>query len=373
MIMKNTAGLSAPLRIAIDAMGGDFGPESTMPAVIGQARQHPEFEFVVYGHQQQCQLDGNSTVNLAEQLPENIDFKHVDKQIEMADVPTYALRYGRDSSMAMALKSLARGEVAACITAGNTGALVALSRHMLGICPSIDKPALCKIMPTHLGRSYMLDLGATINCSSDQLVQFARLGAALYKQDNGNVRQLPSVRLLNIGSEHFKGMDVIRDAAESLGNMSSLDYQGYIEGDEIYRGVADIIVCDGFVGNIALKSSEGVARFMLESLQGALSKSTGLSTGLGTMRNTSVQKTAQLNGERDQGMPDTQTVNAVKQWQQACDPARYNGAQLLGVNGLVVKSHGGVSGHAFSQALLMLVEQIKKQSSVPFDDLLNAI
>jgi len=155
--------------------------------------------------------------------------------------------------------------------------------------------------------------------------------------------------------------------------MKSLDYQGYIEGDEIYRGVADIIVCDGFVGNIALKSSEGVARFMLESLQGALSESAGLSTGLSAAQNTSMQKTAQLNEEHGRNKPDTQIVNAVKQWQQAYDPARYNGAQLLGVNGLVVKSHGGVSGHAFSQALLMLAEQIKKQSSVPFDDLLNAI
>jgi len=275
----------------------------------------------------------------------------------MNDIPTYALRHGRESSMAMALKALAQGNVAACITAGNTGALVALSRHILGMCPTIEKPALCKIMPTHLGRSYMLDLGATINCSSEQLIQFARLGAALYKQDEANIDTLPSVRLLNIGSEHFKGMDVIRDAADILGDMQTIDYQGYIEGDAIYRGVADVIVCDGFVGNTALKSSEGIARFMLESLQNVFAKN-----DISTFTN-----------DNEIDIEKQSLLHLIKQWQQVCDPARYNGAQLLGVNGLVVKSHGGGSGHAFSQALIMLVEQIKKQTNISFDELLASI
>lgn len=340
MIAKNNEKIVSTLRIAVDAMGGDFGPKTTIPAVIKQALDYPDVKYIVYGHREHCQVDT---------MPANIVFDHVDHHITMNDVPTHALRYGRTSSMAMALRAVKEGRADACITAGNTGALVALARHILGMYSSIDKPALCKIMPTRLGRSYMLDLGATINCSAEQLIQFARLGLALYLRDNTNIKKLPSVRLLNIGSEHFKGMDVIRHAADALQKMNSLDYQGYIEGDEIYRGIADIIVCDGFVGNIALKSSEGAARFMLEGIQAALNTYADI-------------------GNNDQ---DQYILKALTQWHDQCDPARYNGAQLLGVKGLVIKSHGGVSQHAFSQSLLMLIEQIQNQSNASFDELLS--
>lgn len=352
MMPENSPLKTFSLRIAVDAMGGDFGPASTMPAVLQQALAYPEVEFIVYGHRDQCRLN-KCELNTS---PANLRFHHIEQQISMSDVPTHALRYGRQSSMAMALHAVKDGSADACITAGNTGALVALARHILGIYASIDKPALCKIMPTHLGRSYMLDLGATINCSSEQLIQFARLGVALYQCDNTDTatvsakpNKIPSVRLLNIGSEHFKGMDVIRHAAEGLQAISGLDYQGYIEGDSIYKGVADIIVCDGFVGNIALKSSEGVARFMLESFYKAFDMAS-----------------ADNEVEQGQSLPA-----AIQLWQTQSDPARYNGAQLLGVKGLVVKSHGGVDGHAFSQALAMLVEQVKRQSNTCFEELLG--
>ncbi len=347
------------LRIAVDAMGGDLGWGATFPAVIKEASAQPSVEFIIYGNQIDYPIE--------QSLPSNVTCVHVEQQIKMTDVPTQALRYGRQSSMGMALQAVKSSRADACITAGNTGALVALSRHILGIHNSIDRPALCKMMPTHLGCSYMLDLGATINCSAKQLVDFARLGAALYEytasvasNKKPTATAIPSVRLLNIGSEHFKGMGVIRDAGIQLQTMQSLDYQGFIEGDAIYRGVADIIVCDGFVGNIALKTSEGVARYMVDSLRSALSN--GDASG--------IENNKENNKKDSFALQNSPTKSLVRKWQATCDPGQYNGAYLLGVKGTVVKSHGGVGGTEFSYALKMLIDQLRQKTTADFADIL---
>jgi glycerol-3-phosphate acyltransferase PlsX len=309
--------------IAVDAMGGDYGPLATIPAVVQQAVCHPDVQFIVFVQQ-------DTVLETTQFLPINLELRLAERAISMNETPATALRYGRNSSMALALQALKRGEVNAVITSGNTGALVALSHYILGMQPSIDRPALCKILPTHLGQGYLLDLGATVNCSAKQLVQFARLGAALrhcFQSDS-----LPKVHLLNIGSEHFKGMDSIRDAARMLGDLNAMDYQGFIEGDALYQGAADIIVCDGFVGNIALKVSEGTARFMVSSLQSVLAN-----TQSGASR------------------------VALANWHSQADPDRHNGAYLLGVKGLIVKSHGASDAKVFGHALAMLVEQSSAQ------------
>ncbi len=344
------------LRIAVDAMGGDLGWQATFPAVIQQASVQPSIEFIIFGNQNDYCIE--------QPLPDNVTCVHVEQQIKMTDVPTQALRHGRQSSMGMALQAVKSARADACITAGNTGALVALARHILGVHDSIDRPALCKMMPTHLGCSYMLDLGATINCSAKQLVDFARLGAALHEYAGSGAinKKVPTVRLLNIGSEHFKGMDPIRDAGIQLQTMKSLDYEGFIEGDAIYRGVADIIVCDGFVGNIALKTSEGVARYMVDSLRSALNNSDTSSTWNNNGNNKKDSSTLQ----------NSFCKSVMVEWQTTCDPGQYNGAYLLGVKGTVIKSHGGVGGTEFSYALKMLIDQLQQKNTANFADILQS-
>ncbi|MFT5420700.1 MAG: glycerol-3-phosphate acyltransferase PlsX [Candidatus Endobugula sp.] len=326
------------LSIAVDIMGGDIGVEATIPAVLKLAKRYENIQFQLYGE---------SAVNSVEQLntstfPSNIVFVETAVSVNMDDSPMYALRHKRDSSMAKALAAVAEGKADGCISAGNTGALVAMGMHFLKTYTGVHRPALCQAVPTagtqtDNRHSYLLDLGANVDCSAEQLQQFACLGSALCSVLDG--RSSPTVRLLNVGGESFKGSAIVQEAAELLQQSSQLNYQGFVEGDDIYQGVVDVIVCDGFVGNIALKTSEGVARFVTDSLKKTFQRSL-LSQFIALF-----------------------SAPLLRSWRASMNPDRYNGAYLLGLQGTVVKSHGSANASQFSYALEMLIHQLQKQHS----------
>ncbi|ODS25114.1 hypothetical protein AB835_00135 [Candidatus Endobugula sertula] len=320
----------APLRIAIDAMGGDAGPSITLPAIYKVARKYPDIQFQIYAE------DG-----IRGELPhwcgsDNTVFIPAVNSISMTDDPIQILRHKRDSSMGLAISAVAESKADGCLSAGNTGALVVLGIHFLKTYDGIDRPALCQEVPTAAGPTYLLDMGANVDCSAQQLVQLACLGSVLCSALKNILR--PSVYLLNVGSESSKGSTAIKEAAELLSRYESINYQGFIEGHEIYQGNSHVIVCDGFNGNVALKVSEGVARFMVHSLKKTCQKSTyGKLVGL-------------------------LAHSLLQRWQEKMGVDRYNGAYLLGLRGTLVKSHGGANVRQFAYALEMLVHQLQKQS-----------
>lgn len=330
------------LRIAVDVMGGDIGVKATIPAIVTLAKRYPEIQFQLYGE---------SAVE--SQLPQKPSLDNINyistpaNSVSMSDDPIYALRHKRNSSMAQAIVAVSEGKADGCISAGNTGALVAMGLHFLKTYKGIDRPALCQAMPTAKGHSYMLDLGANVDCSPKQLLQFAYLGTALCKVLDGQSK--PVLRLLNIGGEAFKGPSLVQDTASILAQTQSLNYQGFIEGNEIYQGVADVIVCDGFAGNIALKASEGVARLVTNSFKQVFEE------------NIYTRLMALL------------SKPALRRWQLKMNPDRYNGAYLLGLQGTVVKSHGGANQHQFGYALEMLIQQLQRQHIRSMEQSLEAI
>jgi glycerol-3-phosphate acyltransferase PlsX len=329
------------LRIAVDAMGGDLGVQATVPAVVKLAKQYPEIQFQLYGE------SAVSSELPSELLPSNVTLLSTVDSVNMDDSPIYALRHKRHSSMAKSIAAVAENTADGCISAGNTGALVAMGLHFLKTYKGIDRPALCQAIPTAQKHSYMLDLGANVDCSAKQLQQFAYLGTALCQVLDGHVS--PEVRLLNIGSESFKGPSVVKEAADLLQHNDNLNYQGFIEGDEIYRGVTNVIVCDGFAGNIALKASEGVAKFVTNSFRQVFKES--LYNRLMSLL----------------------SKPALRRWQVKMNPDRYNGAYLLGLKGTVVKSHGGANEYQFACALEMLIQQLQKQHICSMEHSLTAI
>jgi glycerol-3-phosphate acyltransferase PlsX len=342
------------LRIAVDAMGGDVGCQSILPAVVMAAKRYPTIEFHLYGESSVQTLV--NALALPPDLLSNIKCIVSGDSVAMDDSPRSALRQKRDSSMGMALQSVANGETHGCISAGNTGALVALGMHFLKCYQGLGRPALCKAIPvfksarspdgdmssapTYGGtkHSYLLDLGANVDCSAQQLQQFACLGAmlcsVLEKSEN------PSVRLLNIGHESVKGSLLVQEAAERCDNTKGLNYQGFIEADEIFQGITDVIVCDGFSGNIALKASEGTARIVTGSLKEVFT------------RNSLFRFMAYLSSP------------VLRRWRDNINPDKYNGAYLLGLKGTVVKSHGSANTQQFFYALEMLIEQLQQQAAI---------
>ncbi|GAB3107501.1 phosphate acyltransferase PlsX [Pseudomaricurvus hydrocarbonicus] len=301
-------------------MGGDLGPRSTLPAALNFAQANPELAIILVGE----------ASTAPSSLPDNVHFVVSTQVVSMSDKPAYALRNKQDSSMWKAIDLVARGEAQACISAGNTGALMAMGKYLLKTFPGIDRPAICKAVPTAKGASYVLDLGANVDCTSEQLVQFALMGSVL--AETAGVSS-PSVGLLNIGSEDIKGNEQIRLASALLESNDHLNYVGYIEGDGIFTGAADVVVCDGFVGNVALKVSEGVARLLASYLRELLE---------GGFWNRLVGQIARP---------------LLLKWHTKFDPARYNGASFLGLQGVVVKSHGSVDAKGFECALAVAKEQ----------------
>jgi len=314
--------LSDKLVIAVDAMGGDFGPRVTIPASLQALKQHAKLNVILIGDTAQIEpLLASQPVNLTER----ISLVHCDKTIAMDEKPSRAIRHGRQSSMAVALSKVADGSAQACVSAGNTGALMALGRLVLRTLPGIDRPAIITAIPTVKNHCYALDLGANVDCSAEQLLQFAVMGSVMVQSIGKS--DYPTVGLLNVGSEDVKGNEQVRLATSLIADHGQLNYIGFIEGDDLFSGKADVVVCDGFVGNIALKSSEGLARMISDKVQRSF-------------RQSWYRKILAL-----------LAAPVLKDLAVQLDPSRRNGASLLGLNGVVIKSHGGADQDCFAYAI----------------------
>jgi phosphate acyltransferase len=312
------------VRIALDAMGGDAGASVVIPGAAISLSRHPGTEFLLFGDRARIdpELDKHPALKKVSRVI------HTDVAVSSDDKPSQALRRGRKtSSMWLAIEAVKKGEADVAVSAGNTGALMAMARFCLRTLPGIDRPAIAAVWPTARGESIVLDLGATIGGDAHHLVALSVMGAAMASVLFEKER--PTVGLLNIGSEEIKGHEEIREAAELLRtmNLPQLEYIGFVEGDGIGKGAADVIVSEGFSGNIALKASEGTARQISEFLREALSR-------------TWLTKLGYLLARR-----------AFKELRDKLDPNKSNGGMLLGLKGVVVKSHGGISAEGFAYAV----------------------
>lgn len=307
--------------LAVDAMSGDLGPRVIVPACFAALRRHPSLSLLLVGDPEQlAPLIGSAEPALIQRLK----IESASEVIAMDDPPARMLRDKPDASMRIALQLVSSGRATGCVSAGNTGALMALARQVLGVLPGVERPAIMTSLPTQTGPVHVLDVGANVDCTAAQLVQFALMGSlAVELADN----QQPDVALLNVGAESIKGGQQVRQAAAMLEQQVEIRYSGYIEADAVFRGEAGVIVCDGFVGNVLLKSAEGTARLMAGQLRERLTVNlwrrvlAGLNRGL---------------------------------WRELAahwSPDAYNGAMLLGVDGLVIKSHGAAGEVAFAAAL----------------------
>ena len=311
-------------------MGGDHGPRVTVPAALEFRRAHPDVGIVLVGLSAaiEAELARHGAASAA-----GLRVHHASEIVAMDEPPVQAMRYKKDSSMRVAVNLVKAGEAHACVSAGNTGALMAISRFVLKTLPAIDRPAIATVLPNMLGGyTYVLDLGANVDCTPEQLMQFGVMGAMLVAAVEHKER--PSVGLLNIGIEDIKGNDTVKQAAELL-RASGLNFHGNVEGDDIYKGTVDVVVCDGFVGNSVLKASEGVATMIVAFLRQEFS------------RNPWRKISALI------AMPVLKALRA------RMDPGRYNGASLLGLKGVVIKSHGSADQYAFGQALKRAAEEVR--------------
>lgn len=325
--------MDAPVTLSIDAMGGDHGHEVAVDAALLALVAHPELRLILVG-------DETSLLTALATRKRNTDprltLHHASEVVGMDEQPSKALRNKKDSSMRVAINLVKDGRAQAAVSAGNTGALMATAKFVLKTLPGIDRPAIVSAIPSINGHVHMLDLGANAECSAEQLVQFAVMGSALVTAVHGIAR--PSVALLNIGEEEIKGNEVIKQAAALL-QQSSLNYVGYVEGDGIFLKDVDIVVCDGFVGNVALKTGEGVAKMIRQFMQEEFTRNL-------------LTKAAAV-----AAMP------ALKALGKRIDPRHYNGASLAGLNGIVIKSHGSADALAFANAIH--VAWMEAQMDVP--------
>jgi phosphate acyltransferase len=329
------------IRISVDAMGGDFGPSVTIPACDIALDLYDELEIRIVGKEKDTLP---FFLKSAHQSTGRLVFHPAMDQVEMDEKPSDALRNKKKSSMRVALDLLKKGDCSACVSAGNTGALMAISRFVLHMLPGIDRPAICSAMPSISNSTYVLDLGANVDSSAEKLVQFAIMGSVL-AQTVGK-RESPRIALLNVGAEQVKGSEVVKKAAALL-DATTLNYAGYAEGHDIFNGKFDVIVCDGFVGNVALKSGEGVARMLSTLAKEAFNRN--IFTRLGALF----------------AMP---SLNYLK---DRADPGKYNGASLLGLRHTVVKSHGSADARSFARAIEVAVEENKGQVPNKISELLK--
>ena len=320
-------------KIAIDAMGGDFGPEVTVPAAKRALQLMSDIELILVGQQDVLKKQ----IEIHQLSPEpRLSIQHASEVVGMDELPAVALKKKKDSSMRVAINLVKDGVVDACISAGNTGALMATSKFVLKTLNGISRPAICTSLPTVNGHTHMLDLGANIDCTAEHLMQFAIMGSVLAQSVDEN--PAPTIGLLNIGSEAIKGNEVVKQASQLIAG-TRLNYAGFIEGDHIYTGKVDVVVSDGFVGNVSLKTAEGLASLVNTVLKREFKKN--LLTRLAAMI----------------ALP---ILNAVR---HTLDPRQYNGASLLGLNGIVIKSHGSADVDSFCNAIKIASIEIDK--SVP--------
>lgn len=318
-------------RIAVDAMGGDVGPPVTVAAALRALDLYSHFSIILVGDADALQRE-LSRHGVRENR--RMAVRHASQRVEMNEAPSHALRNKKDSSMRVALDLVKDRVAQACVSAGNTGALMATARFVLKTLPGIDRPAICGALPGMYGHSHVLDLGANVDSSAEDLFQFAVMGAVLTSAVEN--RERPSVALLNIGEEKIKGNETVKRAAQLLA-ASPLNYAGFIEGDGIFRGEVDVIVCDGFAGNIALKSAEGVAKMLMHFAREEFTR-------------TAFTRLA--------GIVSRPVLRGLR---RKADPRRYNGASLLGLRGIVVKSHGGADELSFLSAVEEAALEVEKR------------
>src|SRR6185436_6581720 len=319
------------IKIALDAMGGDHGAHVTVPAAANFLAANPQAQIILVGQEpvlraemKSAGLSGDARVRV----------RHASEIVTMDEAIAAALRSKRDSSMRVAIDLVKSGDADACVSAGNTGALMGIARFVLKMLPGVERPAIASMLPTRRGRTLMLDLGANVDCSPLHLLQFGIMGSVLF----GLVEQVdkPSVGLLNIGSEEIKGNELVKQASELLKG-SGLNFYGNVEGDDIYRGTTDVVVCDGFVGNVLLKASEGVATMIVGFLRQEFTRTPW-------------------------NMLAAWMAKPVRKALRArMDPGKYNGASLLGLKGIVIKSHGSADEYAFGQALERALEEVQNK------------
>lgn len=318
--------LAGPLVISIDAMGGDFGPAVSVPGVAAASVAAPDLRFLLHGEQSVLvpALSSAGASNVCE-------VRHTDSVIAMDAKPAHAMRRGKGTSMWNAVESVRLGEATAAVSAGNTGALMAISRLQLRMAGNLDRPALVANWPTMRGVSTVLDVGANILCDAERLMEFAVMGAAYHRAIHGSKR--PTVGLLNVGTEHDKGHEEVKGADRLLwAGGFEFEYLGFVEGDDIAKGAAEVVVTDGFTGNVALKTAEGVARFIRSEMQRTFSGSLAAKAGALIAR------------------------GALTAMAKRLDPSGTNGGPFLGLNGIVVKSHGSSDAPGFATAIRLAAE-----------------
>ncbi len=313
-------------------MGGDHGLAVVIPAAVRAVQKHSNLHLILVGDQRRiasslqklgCTIQGSAQISI----------EHAPEVVSMDELPSHALRNKKLSSMRIAINLVRDGRAQACVSAGNTGALMATARFVLKTLPGIDRPAIIAELPAVKGRTRVMDLGANVDSCAEHLFQFAVMGSALIQALDQKSR--PKIALLNIGVEEIKGNDQVKRTAHMLSECQLLNYVGYVEGDHFYTGDVDLVICDGFVGNVALKASEGLARLMVTFLKESFER-TWWSRMLGLI-----------------------AKPALSHLKKRMDPARYNGASLLGLNGIVVKSHGGANAFAFQFAIEEAMLQVQ--------------
>ncbi len=322
--------MSKGITIALDAMGGDSGCDMVVPAAVWASTRYPDVTFILVGDETLL-AEGLKAAGAAGNP--GLKIHHASQRVEMDELPSSALRNKKDSSMRVALNLVKEGVADACVSAGNTGALMATSRFVLKMLPGINRPAICTALPSAKTHTWMLDLGANIECDAEHLFQFALMGSVLAEAVDGNSQ--PAIGVLNIGEEEIKGNEQVKEAARLISE-SDLNYKGFAEGDDIYKGDFDVIVCDGFVGNIALKTSEGVAKMIATFIKREFTRN--LFTKLAALI----------------AMP------VLKAFRRSIDPRRYNGATMLGLRGIVIKSHGGADSMAFGNAIKVAILEVRE-------------
>ncbi len=318
------------LTIALDAMGGDHGPPVTVPAALAALAEAPQLRLILVGDEQVLQQE---LARHGGRAGERLHIRHASQQVAMDELPSQALRTKKDSSMRVAIDLVKAGEASACVSAGNTGALMAMARFVLKTLPGVERPAIITTLPTMRGHTHMLDLGANVDSCAEHLFQFAVMGSVLTSAVDNLER--PRVGLLNIGEEEIKGNERVKEAARLLSE-SDIHYIGFVEGDDIYKGKADVVVCDGFVGNVALKTSEGVARMITAFMKKEFSR-------------TPFTRLAGLLARP-----------ALRALRDRIDPRRYNGASFIGLQGIVIKSHGSADRLSFAHAIREAVKEVEQ-------------
>jgi glycerol-3-phosphate acyltransferase PlsX len=319
--------MTAGLTVAVDAMSGDHGAEVAVPAALDVLASTPDLRLIIVGRGEVVRPLLGAALD-----DDRCRFVEATEVVAMDERPQDALRRKKNSSMRVAINLVETGEASACVSAGNTGALLATARFVLGMVPGIDRPAIVSAVPAAGGHTVMLDLGANPDCNDDHLVQFAVMGSVIASDLHGIER--PRVGLLNVGEEDIKGTEEIKAAHKRLSG-SVLNYCGFVEGDKIFSGEIDVVVTDGFTGNVSLKTMEGLARFISGAMKEEFTRNTARKLG---------------------ALAAAPTLRALK---ARLDPRAYNGASMVGLNGVVIKSHGGADRVSFANAVRVAVTEAR--------------